>query len=500
MMPILSQMALYQTQSIRRCEQLAIQLGFSESELMSRAGLSAFSTLMSLYPSVRKIAVFCGNGNNAGDGYVLARHAHEAGFSVIIHQCKTIEHLPSAARHAAQEAMAAGVFFQDMSISLDSETELIVDALLGIGLKGLVKEPIATAIQQINNSELPILALDTPSGLDVDTGCIMGLCVRASATVTFIANKLGMMTYDGPDYCGEIICHDLLLSDCLSSISPSAYLLKKSFNQPILVPRLKNSHKGHFGHVLVIGGGVGMPGAIYLTAKAALRVGAGLVSVATVPEHAQGFLPHLPEAMVYGIKDAAGLMPLIEKATVCVIGPGLGESPWAEQLFNACAHLKIPLVVDASALQLLAKTAQKSNKNWVLTPHPGEAAKLLHCTVEEVQSDRYRAVTLVQQQYGGTVVLKGVGSLICTDTSEVYVCAAGNPGMATAGMGDVLSGVIGGLIAQKLSLSEAAKRGVWVHATAADAAAVRGGERGLLASDLMPFLRDQVNIPFTDGF
>ncbi len=491
MMP--AKIALYQTPQIRSCEQMAKdELGLTEDELMERAGSSAFSTLTKLYPDVRTIAVFCGAGNNAGDGYIVARLAQESGYSVVVNQYKTVENLSPAARHAALQAIAAGVPCQCIDDAIDSDAELIVDALLGIGLKGNVHGPLATAINQMNDAKLPILALDAPSGLDADTGCVMGVCVRATATVTFIGHKLGLMTLDGPDHCGEIICHNLQLDKCLATIQPAAYLVDENLLRALLPPRLKNSHKGQFGHVLIVGGNYGMPGSVYMAANAALRVGAGLVTIATRPEHAIHVLPMLPEAMIYGIKETADLLPLLAKATVCIIGPGLGNDDWANDLFTAALAAQLPMIIDASALHLLAQNPQHDD-NWILTPHPGEAASLLNCTVAEIQNDRYQAAIRLQDQYGGNVIVKGAGSLIVTDEAEIYLCRAGNPGMASAGMGDALSGVIAGLVAQGLLLADAAKLGVWLHASAGDAAAVAKGERGIVASDLMPWLHHLVN-------
>ncbi|MDI9818425.1 MULTISPECIES: NAD(P)H-hydrate dehydratase [unclassified Legionella] len=483
---------LYQARQIRLCEQLALNdLGLSEEELMERAGSEAFSSLIKLYPAIRNIVIFCGGGNNAGDGYVLARLAHEKGYTVVVNQYKAADDLPPAARHAALAAIAAGVDCQDLDEPIDSEAELIVDALLGIGMLGAVRGPLVSAISQMNDSGLPVLALDVPSGLNADTGQVMGCCVHAAATVTFIAHKLGLMTLDGPDYSGNVVCCSLQLDGCVASISPAAYLLDENLRRMLLPRRLKNSHKGQFGHVLVIGGGHGMPGAVYLAAQAALRVGAGLVTIATRPEHAGHVLPALPEAIIYGIEEVDQLAPLIAKASVCVLGPGLGDDEWATALFSKAIASQLPIVIDASALRILAKNPQQDD-NWILTPHPGEAACLLNCSTTDIQKDRYQTAISLQNHYGGNIVLKGVGTLVCTEETKVYLCDAGNPGMASAGMGDVLSGVIAGLLAQGLSLPDATKLGVWLHAKAGDAAAA-AGERGLLASDLMPQLRHQVN-------
>lgn len=264
-----------------------------------------------------------------------------------------------------------------------------------------------------------------------------------------------------------------------------------------LMPRLKTAHKGLYGHVLIIGGGQGMPGAVLMAAHGALRVGAGVVSVATWPDYARQSLPGLPEAMIHAIHDKEDLQPLIAKATVCVLGPGLGEDEWAQHLFLTVMKADKPKVIDASALHLLAKTPQKMPNDVVLTPHVGEAAALLQSTVAAVQANREDAARQLQTRYGGSVVLKGHQSVIIDASQQLDICYAGNPGMATAGMGDVLSGVIGGLMAQGIVAPDAIRLGVWIHAMAGDRAAAISGERGLLASDLMPFLHQLVNLEKT---
>nr|WP_253255844.1 NAD(P)H-hydrate dehydratase [Legionella quinlivanii] len=485
--------SLFSTRQIRNCEQLMQQhLRFSEEDLMLKAGSGAFKLLQMQYPAVKKLVVFCGGGNNAGDGYVLAKLAHEQGYAVLINQFKLTDQLPPVARLMAERAQQAGVIFQFMEDTLDNDAELIVDALLGIGLENDVKEPLQSAIDLINDSGLPVLSLDLPSGLHADTGVALGHCVRASCTITFIGIKTGLMTMDGPDYRGHLFLDELDGAPCLSLISPAAILIdeRESFNQ--LVPRRKNTHKGDFGHVLIIGGGEGMPGSVCLAALAAARSGAGLVTVATKPEHAGRPVIGLPEAMIHGISSIKDIEPLIKKASVCIIGPGLGSDNWAIDLFNEVIASQLPMVIDASALRILADNPQHDD-NWILTPHPGEAAGLLHCKVKDIQKNRFEAVCQLQQQYGGQIVLKGVGSLIRTDAAQTYLCAQGNPGMASAGMGDALSGIIAGLIAQKFSLADAARLGVWLHAAAADLAAEEEGEKGLLASDIMPFVRLLVN-------
>lgn len=480
--------ALFSCEQLRTCEQDVPHLyPIAEQQLMSQAGTEAFFFVLNHYPHVRHLVVFCGSGNNAGDGYVLARLAHQHGLSVAVHQCKPIEELPLAAHHAALEALASGVEFQSADEPIDADAELIVDALLGIGLKGVVHGVLATAMSQINGSGLPVLSLDIPSGLNADTGQADSLCVKASMTLSFIALKAGMYTLDGPDYCGDIYSRHLQLESYLERVPAFATLLHESNLSYSFLKRRKNAHKGDFGHVLVIGGGLGMPGAVALAAKAALRVGAGAVSIATRPEHVCAVLPVVPEAMVWGVNTAKELEPLLNKASFCIIGPGLGECDWAQALFEKAISSQLPMLIDASALRLLADAPQ-TDDNWILTPHPGEASHLLGCTSAAVQENRYMAASAIQQQYGGVLVLKGVGTLIQTLDKGVFVCPKGNPAMASAGMGDVLSGIIAGFCAQGASLSEAAKLGVWVHAAAADLMVQNQGQSGLIASDLLTML------------
>lgn len=257
-----------------------------------------------------------------------------------------------------------------------------------------------------------------------------------------------------------------------------------------LKPRARDAHKGDFGHVLIVGGDLGFSGAVHMAAEASLRVGAGLVSVATRPEHAAMINVGRPEIMCHPVQSFASLKSLLEKATVVVMGPGLGRSEWSRELFHGVVQCDQPLVLDADGLNLLAEKPFKKS-SWILTPHPGEAGRLLKKTSQEIQHDRPSAVKLLQREYGGIAVLKGAGSLVA-GPSELALCEAGNPGMATGGMGDVLSGVIGGLIAQKIPLNTAAKLGVLVHGMAGDMAA-KTGERGMIASDLMLYLRKIVN-------
>jgi len=259
----------------------------------------------------------------------------------------------------------------------------------------------------------------------------------------------------------------------------------------LLIPRLRDAHKGLFGHTLIIGGNNGMGGAVCLAGVAALRVGAGLVSVATKKEHISAIISQCPEIMAHAVTKAKNLNALLRKATVLIVGVGLGQTYWSKQLLKQVLRSSQPKIMDADAINLLAQQPSISDK-WILTPHPGEAARLLHCSLQAIQANRIHAVQELQYKYGGVVVLKGSGSLVCTENS-LSICKAGNPGMASGGMGDVLSGIIGGLLAQQFTLRQAAELGVYLHATAGDLVAMQKGERGMIASDLMDFLSKLVN-------
>ena len=485
--------ALYRESQIRQVEKLAChQLNLSESTLMQRAAEAALAVIKKRFPHINCFAVFCGGGNNGGDGYMLAYLADLAGYRVIIYHDNLIDDLPDAAKDAASKAISKNIRAHSLEDTIDSDVELIVDALLGIGLKGVVRNPLKSVIEYINDQHIPVLSIDVPSGLHADTGTVLGSAIKADVTITFIGLKNGFYTCDGPDCTGETVLNGLELSDLLNGMTPAGHLLEKNQFKQFVQPRRKNAHKGSFGHVLVIGGGRGMPGAAVLAAMAAMRVGAGSVAVAMHPQYANQPLADFPEAMIYGIDSGEDLQPLLEQVDVVILGPGLGEDNWAKTMFSKTIASQQPLVIDASALNLLAH-AKQHDENWILTPHPGEAARLLNLSTKDIQADRFKASNHIQRQYGGTVVLKGVGTIVDVGATSCYLCSAGNPGMATAGMGDVLSGIIAGLVAQGLSLQQAALLGVWLHAKSGDDAVARLGQKGLLATDLMPYIRKRMN-------
>jgi ADP-dependent NAD(P)H-hydrate dehydratase / NAD(P)H-hydrate epimerase len=485
--------ALYRADQARELDRIAIQdLGIPGATLMERAGTAAFAALRARWPGRGRIAVVCGTGNNAGDGLVLARLARQAGLCVEAYQVGDGKRLTGDAQAAAGAWAASGGAVRVFAEDCLGQAQVAVDALFGTGLDREVEGPWRLAVEEINRSGLPVLALDIPSGLHADTGRVMGAAVRASVTVTFIALKQGLLTGQGLDRCGAVLFDDLgVPAEIYARVSPASRRLDWETVRTWLPERARSAHKGAFGHVLVVGGERGMSGAVRLAGEGAARVGAGLVSIATRAVHAPYLNLARPELMCHGIEQPEEIEPLLQGCNVVVIGPGLGRSPWGRALLDKALASDRPLVVDADGLNLLAQVPGRRG-NWILTPHPGEAARLLGCATADVERDRFQAVRALQERYSGVCILKGAGTLIGSDGAEVLLCVGGNPGMASGGMGDVLSGVSGGLIAQGFALKQAAGLAVCAHARAGDCAAA-GGERGMLASDLMPHLRALVN-------
>ncbi|MEH6455342.1 MAG: NAD(P)H-hydrate dehydratase [Cocleimonas sp.] len=501
---------LYTAEQVKNIEQFAInECGITSYTLMQDAGQFAFDQIRERYPDCKSICVICGTGNNGGDGYIVARLALQSKLKVTLIQMGKADSIEGDALLAKQEYVnSGGVSSGFNTLLLDTEllnTELIVDAIFGTGLDRNISGDYLTAIEAINNKTkvqliTKIIAIDIPSGLGADSGAIFGNCVTADLTVTFVGLKRGLFTGQAKNHVGKIAFNALSIpTEAYQQLEPSRpiNIIPDNILKQYLKPRLKCSHKGHFGHVLLIGSDEGMTGAIRLAAEAALRCGAGLVSVATHPSHATTLNLGRPEIMVHGIAQAAALKPLLEKASVIVIGPGLGLSDWSKSLFAEAITSNLPTLIDADALNLLAEknNTTKCKENWILTPHPKEMSRLLNKSTAEVEADRFNSniecVTEKTLKSGGVSLLKGAGTII-SDKHKTMVCTKGNPGMSSGGMGDVLSGVIAAMLAQGLSLFDAASVGVYLHATAADLAA-KDGEKGLLASDLFPHLRALVN-------
>lgn len=484
---------LYRAAQVRELDRLAIEeFRIPGATLMARAGGAAFDAITHRWPDARRLGVMCGVGNNGGDGYIVARLAHEAGCEVTVYQVGDHSKLKGDALGASVALQEKGVKPVAYSAQALDGFDVIVDAIFGTGLVREVSGEWLAAIEAVNNSGTAVLALDIPSGIHADSGRILGAAVHADLTITFIGVKQGMLTGHGLVYCGDVLCNDLQVpSGAYERISPAAIRIAYEALKYHLQARVRSAHKGLYGHVLVIGGDHGMSGAARMAGEAALRSGAGLVSIATRTSHAAVISAARPELMAHGVETVSELQILMSRATVLVVGPGLGRSAWGRTMLSTVVESSKPMVVDADALNLLAENPA-SHRAWILTPHPGEAARLLKTTSAEVQSDRFVAARKIQSDYDGVCVLKGAGSLIDNGEDPVALCTAGNPGMASGGMGDVLSGVVAGLWAQGLQQTVAARLGVCIHAEAGDRAAFTG-ERGIIASDLYPHIHRLVN-------
>lgn len=483
---------LYRADQCRELDRIAMtQFDLGDGVLMARAGDAAFRCLRSRWPGAHRLVVVAGPGNNGGDGYVVARLAKEAGLDSLVAYVGDPERQQGDALAAREQAGATGVAIRPFGKELLTNADLVVDALFGTGLARAAEGVWREAIEAMNACAAPVQALDIPSGLHVDSGSLPGVAVRAEQTVCFIALKAGMFTADGPDCCGEILFDDLEVpGEVFRAMTPHATRITAGTVTGLLPPRPRNTHKGDAGRVLVIGGGPGMAGAVQLAGVAAYRAGAGLVTVATTPGHASGLPVAHPELIVHAAADRAALRALAAPVDAVAIGPGLGQSPWAQELLAAVLELRLPTVVDADALNLLAREPWQADF-WILTPHPAEAARMLRCTTADVQADRYQATQALVEAYGGVVVLKGAGTVVARH-GQLAVCDAGHPVLATAGTGDVLTGVIAGLLGQGLEPWDAARMGVFIHARGGELLG-REGARGGMASDLMPLLRRVLN-------
>jgi len=489
-------------EGVRELDRLIIaRMGDNGYALMRKAGEAAFELITRQWPDAKHLCILSGAGNNGGDGWVVAGLALEAGLRVtLLTLGDLVKQSPSAtdARHMAE---SAGVIASAFDGVLPDDADLLVDGLLGTGLNSVVQGDYADAIAAVNAHPAPVLALDVPSGLNASSGTIQGSAVQADQTITFIGVKPGLLTCDGPDHCGSLHYAALDLTDTERN-AVSAFAERVSWHSlncsgPLLPTRRGNSNKGHHGHALLLGGDQGFGGAIAMAVDACCRSGAGLTSCVTRPVNVPVVLGRRPECMAVGVESGLEVQPLLQRATVIGCGPGLGTSSWAELLFQQVLQSDHPAVLDADALNIIASPGWQTEfpeRDVVLTPHPGEAARLLGKTVPDIQSDRYGAAREIASRYQAVVVLKGQGSVIASPEGRVSVCTDGNPGMGTGGMGDVLTGVVTALLAQGLSAWEAAVRGACIHSAAADlAVAEDAGVRGLLATDLMPYIRRLVN-------
>ncbi len=483
---------IYLAKQVRELDRIAIEeFNVPSFTLMQRAGAAAFEVIQQNWPNTQHMIVLAGTGNNGGDGYVIANLALSAKMQVAVVQVGNHSKLRGDAKKAHDLYIENGGIYTVFDGQSLPDCNLIVDALLGTGLSRQVKDEFATAIRLVNEHNAPVLSADIPSGLDANRGFPLGIAIKADATVTFVGMKLGLVTGVGHSYSGKVYFSDLQIpKEVYQSMSATCQNINLTELYSLLGERHSYAHKGDFGHVLLIGGNEGMAGSVMLAAEAAARTGSGLVSVATTVQHAGIAINSCREMMVHGVEDIHDLDSLLKRATVLAVGPGLGQNKWAKNLFARILEFNMPIVLDADALNLLAKDPLQK-QSWILSPHPGEAARLLKTTTRDIQHQRLESVQALQQQYGGVCVLKGSGTLVASH-KQVSICTAGNPGMASGGMGDVLTGIIAGLLAQGLNLYDAARFGVQLHAQSADIAA-QDGMRGMLASDLFVPLRKLVN-------
>jgi NAD(P)H-hydrate epimerase len=483
--------ALYDGNALRVLEKrAAASCAGGAFELMQRAGQAAWRSLLEHWPQAQRIVVACGPGNNGGDGYAMAALAHRSGRDVRVVRLDVPR--GELAQRACEAYLAAGGQAEQFHGALPA-ADLVVDAVFGIGLVRAIDGTALVMIDAINLQPAPVFALDVPSGVDAERGCVAGAAVVAARTLQFVAPHRGLATGGALDHVGTLGIASLdIEASVFAGIPIAATLLRADALIDWLHPRRRDSHKGDHGHALCIGGEAGSGGAVMLCAQAALRCGAGLVSVATRIEHVSPLLAHCPEAMVHAVETADALAPLLARATLVAIGPGLGQSPWGRMLLDLALASQKSLVLDADALNLLAATPRTLSPDAILTPHPGEAARLLAINTADVQADRFDAARRLADNFNCVVVLKGAGTIAAAPGEIPRVVAAGNPGMAVGGMGDVLTGVIAALRAQGLSAFDAASCGALLHAAAGDAAAGEG-ERGLLPSDLFAPLRRLAN-------
>ncbi len=476
-------------------------------KLMESAGYAAFETLQQYWPKARSILVVCGKGNNGGDGFVIARLAHEANFHVTLLMTCDGKSLKGDALLAYQNLISTG-FTDIVTEELIEQVDLfsgdvIVDALFGIGFYGSLTSPMQQLVTAINANTADVLSVDIPSGLCASTGFVdNSFAIVAKVTVTFIVYKQGLLTGQAANFVGDLVLADLLLGDAFSKQVACQHYFQQKYPShdgvSFLKKRLNTSHKGNIGQVLAIGGGIGMPGAIRLASEAALRCGAALVAVCCHQDNQALVFNGRPELMLApGNAKTLNNSAVIDKSKSLLLGPGLGQTEWSQSLFDFAINAfmdnkkSATLVLDADALSLLAKTNNFCSQ-WILTPHPKEAAILLGCDTATIEADRFYAVKEIAKKYGGICVLKGAGTLI-SDGQSVVVNNTGNAGMASGGMGDVLSGIIAALTLQTENYFVATCLAVYIHGAAGDIIADKQGQRGMLASDLFAPLQRLVN-------
>ncbi len=484
---------VFLTAEIREIEHQAAMLP-KPPRLMEKAGLAAAQIVRDqLHKNPNHhVLVLAGPGNNGGDAFVVARYLKEWGNAVTVAFTGDRNHVPPDARQAIQAWLDIGGKISADIPDSDQNWDAVIDGLFGIGLDQSRNRPIEGKyrdwVETVNQMNVPIVALDIPSGLGSDDGCIYGTAIRATITVTFIGLKPGLFTNFGPEYCGAVLLRDLDIQ-LASPPAPHTWLLTQKLAQSLLPPpRSANSHKGSFGSVAILGGSTGMVGAALLAGRAALHLGAGRVYLGLLAQTAPPVDFSQPELMLRSPSELFTLKPL----NCLVVGPGLGNSSEALSWLESALNSELTLVLDADALNLIAlhphliKKLGHRNAYTILTPHPAEAARLLSTNTAAIQNDRMNAAYQIARQFNCYVVLKGAGSICCFPDGKRYLNTSGNPGLSTAGTGDVLTGMIGALIAQGLDTDQALLLAVYLHGAAADRLLQQNhGPLGMIASEII---------------
>ena len=470
-------------------------------DLMEEAGRSVFRQIKEHCPEFREVWIFAGCGNNGGDGYIVAALLLE---NKLPHRLFAIAkpHLGSEAYTAYEYYLSLGGKVENELPTLnDNSADVIVDALLGTGIKSAPRAPFDEWILFINRSKAYVISVDVPSGVNADTGTVAGDCVKADLCVCMLALKPGLLTGDAVDYTGAIVVEDLgvdiapyhaLLKE-IDGVKQTP-LLQRSYLDIIddLPHRELTANKGDCGKILIIGGTKGMGGAARICAQGALRSGAGLVKVACDGSNILALNAGLPEAMTVDFNDDEALAKALSWADIVAIGPGLSQSDKAKSLLSKALAFKGPIVMDADALNLVAQGNFELSDKIIMTPHPGEAARLLGCSTDEINADRLQATKDLQERYGGIVLLKGAGSII-GDGKRLTIVREGSPAMASGGMGDLLTGMIAALLGQDLTPTKATLVAACVHGRAGFYAGENQGVIGTLATDLCPYIRELIN-------
>ncbi len=484
---------LYSVAQIRKIEQKQAE-NSQTYLLMEEAGKAAFKLMKKTWPDARKVLVLSGRGNNGGDGYVLARLATQERYKATLCQLSAEDKIQGDALIALNRLPHSGLNKCSWSSVDVDDYDVIIDAMLGTGVKGALREPYIKIIEQVNCSKTPVLSIDIPSGVEADSGYVDSIAVKAQVTATFVGHKKGLFTGQSSNFTGKVRLFPLgIQQKCYPD--EKSLVIAENWNsiKSRLKPRLPATHKGDYGHCLIIGGAKGMTGAAVLAASAAARTGSGLVS-AYLQDYAETLITVRPEVMAKNVALAAikSQLAQLSRISALVIGPGLGQSEWSacwmDGLYHSDFNVELPKVIDADGLNWLSHYPNFDTQR-ILTPHPGEAGRLLGISSDEVNRDRFAASYAIAEKFGGVCILKGSGTIISQVGKPQIVCPVGNPGMASGGMGDVLSGIVGALLAQGFSLLDAALLGVCLHGEAGDR--VAGPDklyRGMLASDLIQFL------------